>query len=263
MKNKIILFAKKIIFGLHLAIAWKLFDSVKFITEKKILQLKAGLTPGPNQLKKELAIFFAKEKAYQPFDGAGFADIPFSREGEKRFQIIKNNLSAKKGMLLDIGANLGYFCSKFESKGFDCYAVEENRMLCYFAEKLKKERNQRFKVIPQSIFEYNKNKEIVFDVALALSVFHNFLERKDTYLDLIKLLKRLKVKELFFETYLSGEFKAGKNYKNYTPEEFVNFIIENSSFKKAESIGSSENGRPIYKLTPLETTEWGTHVINK
>lgn len=251
MRNKIILFAKKIIFGLHLAIVWKLFDNIQFIIEKKTLQLKAGLAPGANQFKKELAIFFGEEGAYQPVANADSADIPFSREGEKRFQIIKDNLSVINGTLLDIGANLGYFCRKFESEGFDCYALEENPMLCYFAEKLKKIENRRFKVISESVFEYKKNQDLVFDVILALSVFHNFLERKDTYLGLIKLLKRLKAKELFFETYLPSEFKAEKNYKNYTPEEFVDFIIEKSSFKKAKLIGKSENGRPIYKLAPL------------
>ena len=259
MVNKLIVDIRQFIFGLQdsfplvgrpLIIAWRLLDNLKFTIQKKVLQLKARFRAGDNQFKKELIVFFEKEKAYQPFLHPDFRDISFLRQGELRFKIIKKNISVSKGTLLDIGANLGYFCHKFEAEGFDCYALEENRMFCYFMEKLKKAENRKFKVIPQSIFEYNKNKELTFDVVLALSVFHNFLERKDLYFNLIKLLKRLKTKELFFETYLPNEFKPEAYYKNYTPDQFVNFIIQNSCFNKAKFIGASEEGRPLYKLTP-------------
>ena len=255
MVNKLIVNIRQFIFGLQdsfplvgrpLVIAWRLLDNLKFTIQKNVLQVKARFRAGDNQFKKELIIFFEREKAYQPIT----QDIPSLRQGDSRFEIIKKNLSVSGGTLLDIGANLGYFCHKFEDEGFDCYALEENRMLCYFMEKLKKAENRKFKVIPQSIFEYNKNKELIFDVVLALSVFHNFLERKDLYFNLIKLLKRLKTKELFFETYLPNEFKPEAYYKNYTPDQFVNFIIQNSCFNKAKFIGASEEGRPLYKLTP-------------
>lgn len=249
MKNKIIISAKKIIFYLHLAIIWKLLDNVKFTLEKKTLQLKARLEPGDNQLKKELTIFFKGKEAYQFFTHPDLPAVPFSRPGQSRFKIIKENLSTSNGTLLDIGANLGYFCHKFEEEGFDCYALEENRMLCYFIERLKKAKGKHFKVICRSIFDYKRNQELVFDVVLALSVFHHFLKSKETYLNLIKLLKRLKAKELVFEPHLSQELQAKPFYKNYTPEQFVNFIIENSCFKKAKLLGYSEGSRPIYKLT--------------
>lgn len=258
MINKIILKVRRVIFnlrddfpliGLPFVFFWNLSDDLKFIIQKNILQLKAGFAPGSDQLKKELAIFFNKKKAYQFINKPEFQGIQFQREGESRFEIIKKNISVS-GTLFDIGASLGYFCHKFESEGFDCYALEADRMLCYFTEKLRKSEGKKFKIIPQSIFDYKRNKELIFDVILALSVFHNFLASKESYLDLIKLLKRLKAKELFFETYVPNSASPSGYYKNLTPEEFVNLIIANSIFKKAEFIGTSENGRPIYKLTP-------------
>lgn len=203
--------------------------------------------------RKELILFsknYQKGQLYQPLTHPDLQDIPFRRDGEGRFKIIKENLTNKKGTMLDIGANLGYFCHKFEEEGFDCYALEENRMCLYFLNKLKKIEDRKFRIISENAFEYKKNKEINFDIVLALSVFHHFLDRKDTYLNFIKFLKRLKIKELFFESYLSNEFQGRKLYRKYTPEKFVDFIIKNSPcLNKSKLIGRSENGRPIYKFT--------------
>ena len=232
--------------GRPLVICWRLFDDLKFIIEKKTIQLKAGPGSGDDKLKRELAVFFKGKKAYQSFLPSSLSDIPFLREGEPRLKMIKENLSVRSGTLLDIGSNLGYFCHKFEDERFDCYAVEENRILSYFAEKIKKVENKKFKVISESIFEYKKNQDLSFDVILALSIFHNFLARKDLYLNLIKLLKRLRAKEMFFETYIP----TGNYYKDYTPDEFVSFIINNSCFNKAELIGKSGEEKLLYKLTP-------------
>lgn len=247
--RKIIILAKKIIFGLHLAIIWRLLDDIKFAMEKNKLQSNARSLQGSNQLKKELNVFFKGEKAYQPLTNPDLQDIPFHRQKDYRFDLIKENISVKGGTLLDIGANLGYFCHKFEDEGFDCYAVEENRMLCYFIDELRKAESKKFKVACQSIFEYKKNQELVFEVVLALSVFHHFLKNERDYLKLKILLKRFRAKELFFEPHLPSELEGKAFYKNYTPDGFVNFIIENSCFKKARLLGQSE-ARPIYKLTP-------------
>jgi hypothetical protein len=203
--------------------------------------------------RKELIFFsknYQKGRLYQPLTHPDLQDIPFQRDGEERFKIIKRGLGVKEGTLLDIGANLGYFCHKFEEEGFDCYALEENRMCVYFLNKLRKIENKKFKIISENLFQYKKGQEIVFDLVLALSIFHHFLDREETYLDLVDFLKRLKAKEMILEPYLPEEFKERNVYKSYAPEEFIKFIIQNSSsFKKAELIGKSEKNRPIYKLT--------------
>lgn len=186
-------------------------------------------------------------KLYHPVTHPDLQDIPF-KHGRLRFNIIKENLSISQGTLLDIGANLAFFCHKFESEGLNCYAVEANQFYLSFLKKLKKAENRSFKVIPYSIFNYKKDQELEFDVVLALNIFHHFLKRKNAYLNFIKLIKRLKVKELFFGAHNPNEFRNKSYYRNYNPEQFVNLIIENTSLNQVKLLNRTKSGRTLYKL---------------
>ena len=191
---------------------------------------------------------YESQKKYGILSHPDLQNIPF-KYGEFSDNLIRENISISKGKVLDINAKIGYFCHKLEDEGFDCYALEENRKFFYLLKKLKKVENKRFRIISESILEYNKNKELVFDVVLALNVFHNYLKTKDTYSNLINFLKRLKVKELIFGTHNLKEFKKNEVYRNYNPDQFVNFILENSCLNKAKYIGKTKTGRALYKLT--------------
>jgi hypothetical protein len=197
--------------------------------------------------KRLLYIISNIRKSYQILLHPDLKDIPYLH-GEDRFNLIKEHLSISQGKLLDIGANYGYFSHKFEDYGFNCYAVEQDPYSLYLLKKLKIAENKKFKVISKSIFDYNKDQDLIFDVVLALNVFHHFLKKKNTFINFIKLLKRLKVKELFLETHHSGEFKKIKVYRYYNPDQFLDFIIKNSRFNKPKFLGKTWDGRPIYKL---------------
>jgi len=201
--------------------------------------------PGWVEFRKQILNQTGKNgKVYHPLTHPDLADIP-SEHGDERFEIIKRNLSTKKGTLLDIGSHWGYFCHKFEEIGFHCYAVESSPRNVYFLKKLKQAENRKFEVINKSIFEYREKSD--FDVVLALNIFHHFLKKKELYFKLIELLKRLKTKELFLQTHRYDEAQMKGAYKNYSPEEFVEFVLENSCLDEAKLIGE-EDGRPIYKL---------------
>jgi len=184
-------------------------------------------------------------KVYDPLTHPDLADIPSVYRGD-RFNIIKQNLSARTGTVLDIGAHWGYFCHKFEDEGFDCYAVENNPIHFYFLNKLREAENKKFKVIYGSIFDYKERVD--FDVVLALNIFHHFLKFKDSYLKLIKLLERLEMKELFFQADIADSPQMKNAYKNYSPNDFVAFILKHSCLRETQYIGESQNRRPIYKL---------------
>ena len=183
-------------------------------------------------------------KVCQPLTHPDLVDIP-PVYGDYRFEIIKSHLSIKQGTLLDLGSNWGYFCHKFEEVGFHCYAVESSPVNLYFLRKLREAENRTFEIIDKSIFEYQEKSD--FDVVLAPNFFHHFLKKRDLYFKLIELLKRLKMSELYFQTHRYDKNQMRGAYKNYSPEEFVDFVLENSCLDEAELIGE-EDGRQIYKL---------------
>ncbi len=202
------------------------------------------------EFRKEL-LMYANElggKLYQPLTHPDLADIP-SNYDDYRFGIIKDNLSVKRGKLLDIGAHMGYFCHKFEDEGFDCYAVESNTKISYFLKRLKRAENKKFKVLTCSIFNYKKGEELNFDVILTLNIFHHFLKEENLYNELIKLLKRLNMKEMFFQPHKFNENQMKGAYKNYHPQEFVDIILKYSCLNKSKIIGKTSDGRSIYKLS--------------
>jgi len=199
------------------------------------------------QFRKEL-IDYAREqggKLYHPVTHPDLRDIP-AAYGEERFELIKAHLPIRGGNLLDIGANLGYFCHKFEEEGFNCYAVESDAPNRYFLEKLKIAENRKFKIIYGSIFDYRDTTD--FDVVLALNIFHHFIKAEGTYYKLIDLLKRLDMKVMFFQAELPDSPQMKGAYRNFNCDEFVDFILENSKLNEAMCIGETKDGRPIYRL---------------
>ena len=168
---------------------------------------------------------------------------------DERYKIIKENLTFKNGTLLDIGANLGFFCHKFEELGFECYAVEIRPSNVYFMRKLRDIEKKKFTIINKSIFDYKDKFD--FDIILALNIFHHFLREKDLYHKLIKFLGNLKIREMYFQPHDPKEKIMKNAYKNYNNDQFVNFIIKNSCLNNFKQINDISDGRtrPIFKIT--------------
>ena len=173
--------------------------------------------------------------------------IPSQRK-EVRWEHIINNLPISNGTVLDIGANWGYFCHKFEDIGFECYAVENNYRWLYFMEKLRVAEGKKFHVISKSIFDVRKKD---YDIVLALSVFHHFLRKESSYQKLIKLLNGLNMKYMYLEP-----LPTVHGYKeiplDYTEEKFINFILANSCLKQYKYLGKTERGRNMYLLSEMQ-----------
>lgn len=222
----------------------------KLLGIQKIPVNIAVRSPEWMRFRREL-LAYAKElggKLYQPVTHPDLDDIPVFHDSEDRFMMIKRKMSARSGHLLDIGANLGYFCHRFEDEGFDCYAIEDSAKHLYFLKKLKRAGSKRFKIIAESVLECHKIRDMHFEVVLALNIFHHFLKTEELYHKFVDLLENLQMDELFFEAHLPNERQMEKSYKNYAPDEFAEFVSKVSGLQNSKFIGKSPDGRSIYRL---------------
>ena len=184
-------------------------------------------------------------KVYTPLTHPDLQSIP-STVGHDRFKLIRNNLSSKKGTLLDMKAHWGYFCHRFEDEGFECYAVENESQNLYFLRKLKRAQNKQFTVVPESIFSFYMKKSD-FDVVLALGCLHHFTRTEKELLQFVELLKTLDIKEMFFEPSPLAGPQAGK--LDIDTDELVDFILKNSCLTRSKFIGYLENNTPLIKIS--------------
>lgn len=201
-------------------------------------------------LLREQILYYAKRcrggKTYQPLTHPDLTDIP-SSHGDIRFNLIRSNLQLKNGSLLDIGANWGYFCHRFEEEGFHCCAVEKSWQNFYFLNKLRIAECRRFTVVHTDILNILEKNE--YDVVLALNVFHHFLKTRNDYENLIKFLQRLRSKVIFFEPHLTDEAQMQGAFKNFNCEDFVRFVANHTGLRSYKCIGYGEEGRPLFKMT--------------
>jgi len=167
---------------------------------------------------------------------------------DQRFVIISKNLTIKTGSLLDIGANLAYFCHRFEDLGFNCYAVEIRPSNVHYMKKLRDIEGKKFKIINKSIFDLNEKLD--FDIVLALNIFHHFLREKELYNKLVQFLNRLNLKVMYFQPHDPSENLMRNAFVNYDNEQFVRFIIKHSCLNKFELLNKQTDGvsRPIYRI---------------
>ena len=185
---------------------------------------------------------------YQPAYHFDLEDIPYEHGSKDRFETIRDHTNTGSGTVLDIGANLGYFCHRFENIGFHCTGIEVNPQEAFFMKGLKKANRDSFDVFEGSIIHYKSGEALDFDIVLALNIFHHFLKREGTYGELKNLLLRINSRELFFETHNPKEKQMRGAYRNYAPAEFARFVLDHSCFTGSELLQEMETGRKLYRL---------------
>ncbi len=189
---------------------------------------------------------------HQPFNHPDLDTIPriYGNElhdqaayGNDRWTLIKESLPVSTGSVLDIGAYFGYFAHRFETLGFECYALEPDPQNLAVLRRWRDIRGMGFTVWPESLCSI---RQFDFDVVLALNIFHHLVITKQQHDQLVDFLRQVRCQAMYFEP---GE-SSSEAYRPFTEREFVTFVLDNSRLTRARQLGRAREGRNVYVLTP-------------
>ncbi len=187
----------------------------------------------------------AKNKTYQTIDHIDFRDFMSEWSSTYRYNKIKENLGITSGTVLDIGALWGALCQKFETIGFDCTAVERSERMVHIMEKMRIAKDKKFKIILDDMFNLDSYN---YDIVLALNIWHHFIKTEQLHEKLRLMIQKIHCKELYFQAHDHQGKLYNDFYRNYKPEDFVKFILQNTNcLNNYKEIGE-ERSRKLFKL---------------
>jgi hypothetical protein len=178
-------------------------------------------------------------------------DIPSAHGCEDRFEAIRGSVPHGPGTFLDVGANLGWFCHRFEELGYDCTAIELLPQVALAAERIRDAEDRRFRIVQGDLFATMGAPPLRgrhFDLVLALSIFHHFIKRPEMHAKFQHWLGELNADAMLFEPHRPEEPQMAGAYRNYDERAFVDFILQHSCLNRAQLLHRCDDGRPIYLL---------------
>jgi hypothetical protein len=188
-------------------------------------------------------------RVYQKIDHPDLRHVP-AGHGDERIEMIEKALRpyGNRGLsLLDIGAHWGYMCQQLERLGFRCQGIELNKRSAEFAERISVATNSRFTIWRGSVFRFPDVED--FEVILALNIFHHFLKQRESHQELQNLLGRMRAEVIIFEAHKHDPpAQMAGAYRNYPPEEFVEFVSGGAGLSNFEELGAAPDGRRLFKL---------------
>lgn len=184
--------------------------------------------------------------SYQPLVHPDLAFIP-SRVGDDRLPLFLPALPPAPATVVDIGSNKGFFCHVLEQAGYHCVAIERSDKEAYFLRMIRDACERDFEVVHGAVQEFDWDRRV--DAVLALNVFHHFLKSEATFGELEDLLPRIDAEVMIFEPHLPEDPQMRSAYRNFAPDEFVEFVIAHSAFTQSRPLGSAGDGRPLFLLS--------------
>jgi hypothetical protein len=202
-------------------------------------------------LAGEAAAVSGRRTLYQNPIHPDLQDLPFEHACEDRFEALRKHAGTGGGAVLDIGANLGYFCHGFEALGYSCYALEHLAQLALAADRIRIAEGRKFTVVAEDLFVAAQREPLLgrpFAIVLALNIFHHFLKQRELFEKFTVWLSGLQVGTMFFEPHCAREPQMTGAHVNLDEREFVAFVLANSMLNHAELVHRCHDGRPIYRL---------------
>jgi len=188
-------------------------------------------------------------RVYQQIDHPDLNDLPAQHSNDRLPLVLKafEGYEPHGKRLVEIGAYWGYWSQQLSRLGFQCAAVEAMGKHARIAEKLRVATETRFEIWRGDIFDFPGIES--YDVVFALNIFHHLIKTEERYERLLALLARIDPEIMIFQAHNPGGAQMKGSYRNYRPQEFAEFVAENSNLPNIEPLGQANDRRPLFKLT--------------
>lgn len=193
-----------------------------------------------NSIKKNLNGFSYQDFGHEDLD----ANIIIKRDGNIRYEQITKNLPITINSwdkLLDIGSNIWSLSRKFEVRlGTVNYLSEIEDVYVNILNILKKVFRYKYNIIQWDIMQWDWIKDNKFKLVIALSIFHHFIKTEELFGKFKTFLNNLNTEMIAFESHIANEEQMIWSYKNFEPEEFAEFIKEETWLKNILKLWSTD-----------------------
>jgi hypothetical protein len=207
--------------------------------------------PEWDQLRRGLWAYAALDGGtlYQPALHPDLAAVPAALPCQDRWTMLEPIARSRPGRMLDLGANLGYFDHRFERLGWTCTAVESDPILARFLTSIRDARGLRFEVVNDS-FVSGCLEGRRYDLVLALSIFHHFLQTRQDFISLERFLRRLDADEMVLEPPRTDETLSRRPYITMDPFGLAQLVAEWMDMTDITCLGQAPaTGRHVYRLS--------------
>ena len=184
------------------------------------------------------------DKVYNVIDHPDLIDIP-AIHGWERLELVLPRLPFSSGRALDIGAHWGFWCQQLERVGFECVGLELVLRHAYFAERIRNATGCHYRILSTSLFDHAPRD---YDLVIALYIFHHLTKTKGRYQQLVAYLRSLNLRAMIFGSHNHDQPAMQSAYRNFTPNEWIDFLLENSRLTRATHLGTEAGRREIFLL---------------
>ena len=182
----------------------------------------------------------------QPLLHPDLDSVPARQRCADRFELIRSALSARDGLLVDLGARWGYYTHRFEDAGFDCIAVEPSAEDRFFLEKLRAAGERRFRVLADADQLEAQVPADGCDVLLVLGVAH-LLAQAYGPAQLISVVRQIRPREVFIEPgSLDGSEPAGP--VDAEEGSLLSQLVAAMGYRECVKLGETRDGGPLFRL---------------
>jgi Methyltransferase domain len=203
--------------------------------------------PQWQRVRQELAFSIKTTgKLYQKVLHPDLDLLPASRICEDRIEVVRPHLPRQLKTVLDLGASFGSFSRWLEDEGYEVTAVEDDPIAIHYLNLLRSTLGYGFKIFPHDVREFVPAKPI--DILWAMSVLHGFTKTEPDHASLVRLLRHLSPKVIFFEPPRGNEYTDRGRFRIYQPDEFAELVCKSAQLQDIRQLGESETGRPIYLI---------------